>query len=96
MTSQCYQFKVLLHLLPFDRNLKGGGAIANYGVGGVLAGLDSHQPKACGRLPGTSQYRVLLYLSPFFSGISMSSFNSTYSTPIWEIGWTYGVENGTN
>ena len=59
-----YQFKLLLHLLPFGRNLK----VALYwtpnlrvrGDRDELAGRELCQSKAHSRLPNTSQNKVLL------------------------------------
>ena len=53
---------MLLHLLPFGRNLKCEYEISNFGG---LAGCGLYQPRAHPRFPNTSQYKILLYLQPY-------------------------------
>ena len=64
MTRNAYQFKVLLHLQPFDRNLKGSFKMP------ILSGYGSWRSLGVGictnRKP-TSQYKRLRYLPSFGS-----------------------------
>ena len=86
-----YQFKVLLHLLPFGHNLKGEFWDPKFwGLEEwVLAGWASHQSKAHPRLLNTKCCSICRRLAV----IPMSS----YSTPQnWGVRVDIGVENGTN
>ena len=92
-----YQFKVLLHLRPFGRNLKGKLWDPQcLRVTGVLAGLDLQQSKAHPRLHNTGQYKVSLYLSPFGRNSNAKLWPPPQFDPHLRLRVDLGVENGTS
>ena len=76
------------YLLPFGRDLKG--------VKRVLAGWDLHQSTAHPRLPNTSEYEALLYLSPFGRNSNVKLCPPIRPLPPFGRLRTTSFENSTN
>ena len=75
---------------------RGRLGIPNLGGLRELGGRELRQSKAHPQLPYTSQYKVLLYPRSFGWNSNVKLCPPPIRPPIWGLGLTLGVENGTN